>query len=115
MTAVLNVKHASEIILIKLGMRRLSVVYKEGIKRAERVFAALDVGIVAREHIEVGVGVLDQCANVFKRECGKTHLLSYLLRRFSGHGSQLRLGTFERVDGVVENIQERGHLSLIHI
>ena len=89
-------------------MRRLSVVCKEGIKRAERVFATLDVRIVARKHIEVGVGVLDQCANVFKGKCGKTHLLSYLLRRFSGHSSQLRLRTFERVDGVVENIQKRG-------
>ena len=49
-------------------MGHFVMVREEGIKGTKWIFATLDVRVVAREHVKVGIGVFDQHTHVFKRE-----------------------------------------------
>ena len=69
-------------------MGHFVVVCEECIKGTKRVLATLDIRLVAREHVKVRIRVLDQHTYIFERECGKSHLLSDLLRWLSQHSSQ---------------------------
>ena len=100
----LDAKHTSKIILEELGVSHFVMVREERIKGTKWILTALDMRVIAREHVKVGIGVLDQHAHVFKWECGEAHLLSDLLRWLSRHGRQFGLCAFKCVDGVVENI-----------
>src|SRR5208282_1720424 len=85
-------KDAQKILRVESIANRVGTSTERGLEARDRIAAAFGVRIVGGEQVQVGVGLIDQGANLLEHKRRERHLLRQLLRRLAREAGKVGVG-----------------------